>query len=122
MATELDENRGEEGTGVLFSGVLEIEEEIGYVCGPDFGNAFDILDDRRASSRYYKHSGRNESYRVTHVRTLLPEPATDPEVVIEEQRCKEQKDVRFPYIHSKDPDFFQSLKMLPSVNHSAEAL
>ncbi len=103
MATELDENRGEEGTGVLFSGVLEIEEEIGYVCGPDFGNAFDILDDRRASNRYYKHSGRNESYRVTHVRTLLPEPATDPEVVMKSKDARSKRTYVFRISTARTP-------------------
>lgn len=51
LATELDENGREEGTDVLFSGVLEVEEEVCHVCWPSYGNAFDILDDRRANSR-----------------------------------------------------------------------
>jgi hypothetical protein len=33
---------------ILFSGVLKIEKEIGDACWPGVGDAFDILDDRRA--------------------------------------------------------------------------
>jgi hypothetical protein len=58
----------------------------------------------------------------THVRTLLPEPAMELKVCYEEQRRKERKDVRFPYIHNMDPDFFQSPKVLLSVNHTAVPL
>ena len=59
---------------------------------------------------------------ATHVRTLLPEPAVELKVCCEERRCKERKDVRFPYIHNTDPDFFQSPKVLLSVNQTAVPL
>jgi hypothetical protein len=47
LAAELDEDRRDKSSGILFGKVLEIEEEIGHVCRPSFGDAFDILDDRR---------------------------------------------------------------------------
>jgi hypothetical protein len=32
LATELDDDGRKESTGILFSGILEIEEEICHVC------------------------------------------------------------------------------------------
>lgn len=55
---------------------------------------------------------------VRNVRTLLPEPALDPElnkVRIGESRAK---NIRFPWTHNRDPDAFQSLKALHWVNHT----
>ena len=40
------------------------------------------------------------------------------EICYEERRCSELRNVRFPLIHNKDPDVFQSLKALLSVNHN----
>ncbi len=68
------------------------------------------------------NTDQNETYQVTHVRTLLPEPAKELKACYKERRCKVRKDVRFPCIHNNDPDFFQSLKVLLSVNHTAVAL
>jgi hypothetical protein len=48
LVTELDENGREESTGILFFGILEIEKEVGDMCWPGVGDAFDVLDDRRA--------------------------------------------------------------------------
>ena len=44
------------------------------------------------------------------------------EICYEERRCSELRNVRFPLIHNKDPEFFQSLKTLLSVNHNAVPL
>ena len=47
LFAELDEDGREESTGVLFSGVFEIKR-VGHMCCPDFRNAFNVLNDRRA--------------------------------------------------------------------------
>ena len=49
LVAELDENGREEGARILFSGVFEVEKKVGDVCWRGVGDAFDILDDRRAS-------------------------------------------------------------------------
>jgi hypothetical protein len=48
LAAELDKDGREEGAGVFFCSVLEIEEEIGHVCRSCVGYMFNILDNHRA--------------------------------------------------------------------------
>ena len=74
LITELDESGREESVGILFSSVFEVEKKVGDVCWPGVGDAFDILDDRRASD-YISNLGRDKYYLVTYVATLFPEPA-----------------------------------------------
>jgi hypothetical protein len=49
LTAQLDKNRGEKSMDILFSGVLEIKEEVRHMCGPGVGDEFDVLNDRRAS-------------------------------------------------------------------------
>jgi hypothetical protein len=49
VTAKLDKNRRKKSTGILFSGVLEIEEEVRHVCGPGVGSEFDVLNDRRTN-------------------------------------------------------------------------
>lgn len=49
LITELDEDGRKKSGGILFFGVLEIKKEIGKVCCPGIGDAFDVLDDGGAS-------------------------------------------------------------------------
>jgi hypothetical protein len=44
--TELDNERRQQGTGILLFNVLEIEKEICQMSCSSTGDAFDILDDR----------------------------------------------------------------------------
>jgi hypothetical protein len=48
LFAELDEDRREESTGVLFSSVFEIKKEVGQMYCLDFGDAFNVLNNRRA--------------------------------------------------------------------------
>lgn len=80
LIAELDENGRKESMGVLFSGVPRVEKEIRYACRTGCGNAFDILDDRRAGdddqvSKLPLSKCDCEAY----ARTVLPEPAREPE-------------------------------------------
>lgn len=57
MIAELDENGSEKSTGVLLSGVLEVEKEVSHMCRPSGGDAFDILNDCGASDGQYYELG-----------------------------------------------------------------
>jgi len=68
--------------GVLFSGVLGVEKEVRHACRTGCGNAFDILDDRRAGDddrlcRVSKLPLRKCDCEA-YVRTVLPQPAREP--------------------------------------------
>jgi len=62
LIAELYENGREESTGVLLSGVPEVEKKVSHMCLPGSGDAFDVLDDRGASDdQYYKLPWRKAS-------------------------------------------------------------
>jgi hypothetical protein len=124
LTAELYEDGGEETTDILFSGVLEIKEEVRHVCRHCAGDAFDILNDRRAGVLVENISipCRNNSYRVTYVSTLLPHPAIKIESLVVKSEDAGYGNIRFPWIHSTDPDSFQFLNALLSMNHSVVPL
>ena len=48
FVAELNEERGNQGAGILLSLVLVIKEKVGYMSGLCIADRLDILDNRRA--------------------------------------------------------------------------
>jgi hypothetical protein len=48
LFAKLNEDGREESTGILFSSIFEIKKEVGDMCCTSFGDAFNVLNNRRA--------------------------------------------------------------------------
>ena len=79
-------------------------------------NGLDILNDRWAVGRsitqrylYWKHEPEHTLSRSSYESKNMLAKAKPPE----------ERDVRFPWSQSNDPDSFQSLKAWPWMNHKA---